>query len=367
MGDGGRKIGTATIFFKKMVAVPIFLLPLVCLCLACLGGVLYAYGYDGTGLSKNHQELASVAKLRVGRHANYVRLVFETTESNVQKANAGRSAGNSITVDFHSPVSFIIPQKGAPNTYVETGSEDNIKKKVYKIDKDLDITIDPQGCVISLTGLVDINVLRLSQPSRLVIDAYISGEPAASPAASSTFVIDAGHGGYEKGVQFEKIAEKDLSLSFAREIAKTLAGRGMNAILTRKGDQRISLIDRARLANSKSPCLLVSIHVSSRNEFVIYQSVKPLKAADTGSEDPAAMNVSESVAQEIERNIRGSFKTDVRIEKKELMLISYVRVPAVLIELPSPDKFNYDGRSRERIIEGILHAILHAVPGGLQA
>src|SRR5208337_1587833 len=132
-------------------------------------------------------------------------------------------------------------------------------------------------------NLDDINVTKLSLPSRLVIDAYVSQGPSGSvrnnvPEASLTvpdaseinvesFVIDAGHGGYDSGIHLGKTVEKDLALSIAKELAGALVGKGKKVTLTRKGDQMVSIKDRSRIINKKSPELLISIHVSSQNEF----------------------------------------------------------------------------------------------------
>src|SRR5208283_5028183 len=150
-----------------------------------------------------------------------------------------------------------------------------------------------------------------------------------------------------------------------------LAGKGKKVALTRKGDQMVSIKDRARIVNKKSPELLVSIHVSSKNEFVVYTAGKPyVKAAggnEMDSEKSAGRDRSDAVAQGIAQSARNSLKTDVKIEKMPLLLLSSIHVPAVLVELPSPDKFSYDVKSRVRMITVILLGIAHSSAGGTQA
>lgn len=329
---------------------------------------------------------ASTATLRVGKHTHYLRLVFETSESFVQKASVSLSGASAIKVDFQSPISFRVPGRDAPKTFVNM--EANVSKNAsYEIDKGLKITAGISSCIITVDNLDDINVTKLSLPSRLVIDAYINQGPSGSVEESSpeapltapdsseikveSFVIDAGHGGYESGVHFGKTVEKDLALSIAKELAGALAGKGKKVTLTRKGDQMLSLKDRIRIVNKKTPELLISVHVSSQNEFIVYTAIKPFVKADGGSETDseksAGRDRSDAIAQAIAQSARNSLKTNVKIEKMPLLLLSSVHVPAVLIELPSPDKFSYDAKSRGRMITVILLGIASSSAGGLQA
>ncbi len=325
-----------------------------------------------SGSSQSRRE--STATLRVGKHAHYVRLVFETPESYVQSASVILTGANLIKIDFQSPISFRVPRKGDPKTLVNIEASAN--GTAYEIDNGLKITVSASSCVISVDNLDDINVSKLSSPSRLVIDAYISQAPSGgvrkdavevpltAPDSADikveSFAIDAGHGGYESGVVFGKITEKDLALSISKELAGTLIKKGKKVVLTRKGDQVVSLRDRAGIVNKKSPELMLSIHISSKNEFVVYTGRESRVKAP--GEDR-----SEAVANAIVRSARSALKINVRLEKMPLALLAYVHVPAVLIELPSPERFSYDGKSRERMIAIILQGVADSSSGQVQA
>ncbi|MGD0283628.1 MAG: N-acetylmuramoyl-L-alanine amidase [Dissulfurispiraceae bacterium] len=353
-------------------------------------GTALTYAADNAGtFAGNQTARASTATLRVGKHASYLRLVFETPESYVEKASVSLSGANGIKVDFQSPISFMVPRKDAPKTFIRMET-DASKSVTYEIDKGLRITAALNSCVIVVDNLDDISVSKLFSPSRLVIDAYINQSlhatvekntvekntaeentaevPVTAPEASDikdeSFAIDAGHGGYETGVRFGKTVEKDLALSFAKEFSGALLKIGKKVTLTRKGDQIISLRDRARIVNKKSPDLLISIHVSSKDEFVVYSfclsCVKAAAGTGTNAEKTAGGNMSEVLARAIAQSARSALKITVRTEKMPLPLLSYVHVPSVLIELPSPDKFSYDAKTRERMIAIILQGIAYA-------
>lgn len=80
-------------------------------------------------------------------------------------------------------------------------------------------------------------------------------------------VIDPGHGGNDQGALFknarEEVAEKDLTLLLAREVAKKLKAMGNVAILTRNNDQDVPLTARTALANRLNADIFLSIHMNS--------------------------------------------------------------------------------------------------------
>ncbi len=340
---------------------------------------------NAPGQADNQSGKERTATLRVGKHAHYLRLVFETPENYVQQASVVLTGADTIKVDFRSPINIRVPQKGAPKTFAKIDPSKN--GTAYEIDNGLKITVNASDCVIYVDNLVDINVAKLSLPSRLVIDAYISRSPAdggkkdaveapvtdpdASEIKFESFAIDAGHGGYDSGIRFAKTTEKDLAFSISKELAGALVKKGKKVTLTRKGDQVVSLRDRARIVNRKSPDIMVSIHVSSKNEFVVYSVRGPYAKVTDGTgtvaEKPAGKDRSEALAQAIGRSAARALKINVRIEKMPLLLLSYVHAPAVLIELPSPEKFSYDGKSRERMIAIILQGIAYSSSGQVQA
>jgi N-acetylmuramoyl-L-alanine amidase len=115
-------------------------------------------------------------------------------------------------------------------------------------------------------------------PARLVLEFQgpppVAGKtappspPALAPAAEEgirTVVIDPGHGGGLVGAQGPGGAlEKDVTLSIARKLRSAVAnGLGLQAFLTRDGDQDVPLDDRAAFANNYKADLFVSIHANA--------------------------------------------------------------------------------------------------------
>ncbi|MCL4490968.1 MAG: N-acetylmuramoyl-L-alanine amidase [Nitrospirae bacterium] len=65
-------------------------------------------------------------------------------------------------------------------------------------------------------------------------------------------------------------------LSFAKELAAALDRNGCKAFLTRRSDSYLSIKDRIKRINRYTPDIAVSIPVSSRNEFALYNMPIPL-------------------------------------------------------------------------------------------
>lgn len=97
--------------------------------------------------------------------------------------------------------------------------------------------------------------------------------PATPPrprAARPVVVIDAGHGGPDRGMSAPvsgrtRIYEKDVTLAVAKRLRTALEARGIDVVLTRTTDTLIALRDRGRIANERNGALFLSIHVNAAN------------------------------------------------------------------------------------------------------
>ena len=87
---------------------------------------------------------------------------------------------------------------------------------------------------------------------------------AASPAFAVTVVIDAGHGGHDRGGSpGQRIAEKPYALDISRRLNSALRSRGFRTVMTRSGDYFVSLNQRCAISNSTSGAIFISIHLNS--------------------------------------------------------------------------------------------------------
>ena len=87
---------------------------------------------------------------------------------------------------------------------------------------------------------------------------------ASSAWALPTVVIDAGHGGHDRGgVPGDRYPEKIYTLDVAKRLEARLRAAGYRTVMTRRGDYFVSLGARCGIANSQRNAIFVSIHFNS--------------------------------------------------------------------------------------------------------
>ena len=99
-------------------------------------------------------------------------------------------------------------------------------------------------------------------------DALRVGTPCGATAllgsgtpVDGTVVLDAGHGGVEPGaVGPAGLSEKELNLAVTGHAKAALERAGVQVVLTRPGDYRVTLEARAKIVHAVKPRAFVSIH-----------------------------------------------------------------------------------------------------------
>lgn len=117
---------------------------------------------------------------------------------------------------------------------------------------------------------------------------------AADPPADrfDTVVIDAGHGGEDRGARGAGgLLEKDLVLDVARRLNGALRARGVRVVLTRDADRFVSLEERTSVANDAKGDLFVSIHANAARTRVPHGTetfFAALEPSDAAAQEVAA-------------------------------------------------------------------------------
>src|SRR5579863_3162852 len=156
-------------------------------------------------------------------------------------------------------------------------------------------------------------VAKGAQPARLEIDlkrcepavfhelvTEAGLAPAAPPPASPpvsdgasglpVIVLDPGHGGIDGGAYGPQgVVEKAIVFDFSRELAEKLGARHrFKIVMTRNGDDFVSLDDRVRIAEDAQASLFISIHADSLVEAVDVSGATVYTLADKASDAEAA-------------------------------------------------------------------------------
>lgn len=169
----------------------------------------------------------------------------------------------------------------------------------------------------------------------------------------STVVIDAGHGGSDRGGSpGQRIAEKPYTLDIARRLASALHSRGIRTVMTRSGDYFVGLDQRCAIANAQSNAIFVSIHLNSAprsdaNGIETYFY--------TGHSAPLASALHSAVVRAAGTQNRG-------VRRRAFFVVRHTRIPAVLCECgfltnPAEAARIQSGWHRQRIANAIASAI----------
>lgn len=88
-------------------------------------------------------------------------------------------------------------------------------------------------------------------------------DAAVFPLAVRRIVLDPGHGGANSGTRTPGgLEEKFLTLEIARRVRETLEDASYEVLMTRDGDESLTLEERATFANGNRADIFVSIHVN---------------------------------------------------------------------------------------------------------
>jgi N-acetylmuramoyl-L-alanine amidase len=144
----------------------------------------------------------------------------------------------------------------------------------------------------------------------------VTAPPAPPPPTVSRryfAIVDASHGGDDRGEALSStLAEKDVTIAFARRLRQELQSRGITTLVLRDSDTNLSLDDRAYLANNMNAAVYVAIHAASNGQGVrLYTALLPY-----ASEEDRGPFLSWTRAQQssvsMSRLVAGSMATELK-------------------------------------------------------
>jgi N-acetylmuramoyl-L-alanine amidase len=179
----------------------------------------------------------------------------------------------------------------------------DLKRKI-PIDDDLlldaragQYNVDTVRVVVDIKSFKTYKIFSLNNPFRIVLDMWgkearaVKKDPPPikltqkdKKVAGSTLtkqlalgvnriVIDAGHGGRDFGAPgyFKGVHEKEVVLKLATRLAKMIRKNlKCETILTRTGDQFLTLEERTAFANTKNADLFISLHTNAHKDRRAY-------------------------------------------------------------------------------------------------
>ena len=107
-------------------------------------------------------------------------------------------------------------------------------------------------------------------------------KPSSSAARRYFAIVDASHGGNDRGEALSStLAEKDVTVAFARRLRQELENRGISTLVLRDSDATVSVDDRAFYANTTHAAVYVALHAASNGQGVrLYTALLPYSGED---------------------------------------------------------------------------------------
>ena len=181
-------------------------------------------------------------------------------------------------------------------------------------------------------------------------------------------MIDPSHGGDDPGATLAPgVREKDVTLSFSRELKKELEERGIAVRMLRDSDISLALERRAELANEQHPAIYVAVHAGPEGKGLrIYAPLLPSRqAALTGKFLPwdSAQSPSIDRSRALAKAIAAEAKKhdfDTMTLETPLRPLTNITTPAIAVELASDGEPPHSPASQKR-----LNAMASAIASGL--
>ncbi len=188
------------------------------------------------------------------------------------------------------------------------------------------------------------------------------------PAISRPLVVvDAAHGGDERGAALtDKLAEKDVTLGFARLLRHELELRGFAVAMLRDADTTITLDQRANAANVAHAVIYICLHASSQGSGArVYSALLPVEGPSNGTfhawnaaqaqELPLSREVAAALAAQLQQK-----EFPVHVYSASLRPLNNVVSPAIAIELAPGENgiedlasANYQQRAASAIADAV--------------
>ncbi|MEO1351153.1 MAG: N-acetylmuramoyl-L-alanine amidase [Cyanobacteria bacterium J06635_15] len=201
-------------------------------------------------------------------------------------------------------------------------------------------------------------ILNSSEP----IPPVVERPTTPVPQTGVVVVIDPGHGGRDPGaIGIGGLQEKEINLAIAIRVQQILEENGVQAPITRTGDQTLDLDPRVQIANRANATLFVSIHSNAIS--LSRPEVNGLETYYYSTGASLARTIHNSILQRIDIRDRG-------VRQARFYVLRYTDMPSVLVETGfvtgSEDAARLrDPAHRNAMADAIAQGILNYVRGSL--
>src|SRR5438270_8885921 len=197
-------------------------------------------------------------------------------------------------------------------------------------------------------------VRRVTQTIFVLLCLWASAPPLeAQLTRFTTVVIDAGHGGYDRGgIPGQRIPEKVMTLDVSQRLKPLLEKAGYRVIMTRDSDVFVPLPTRVAIANSYPNAVFICVHFNSAT-----------RSGANGIETYFYSTESAPLASSIQGAVLGGAPSENRgVRRRGYYVLRRTTIPAVLIECgfltnPTEGQYAQSAAYRQKLAENIARGI----------
>lgn len=162
-----------------------------------------------------------------------------------------------------------------------------------------------------------------------ILAEIMSQETAKEVPSDPLIILDPGHGGEDEGCARAGIVEKDINLSIAKAAKEKLMQMGYDVMMTREGDETLSLEQRVRFANEKQASIYISIHQNACEE-----QTSDVQGIETYYSSSKGEDGSERLAKIMQKGITNNTDALNRetLAREDLYVIRETNMPSCLVE-----------------------------------
>ncbi|MXV53138.1 hypothetical protein GS399_19400 [Pedobacter sp. HMF7647] len=189
---------------------------------------------------------------------------------------------------------------------------------------------------------------------------YVQSGNKNNPAGLRVLVIDAGHGGKDDASKsITGIPEKDMNLKAALILKEEAAKRGIIVMLTRSGDEFLSLSDR--VAKQKGSNAFISLHHNTLSSTANTIQSADLSGLEVYFSESSKADRSKDLGASVLKSLKNLTGLPVKnsLINKDLYVLKEATVPSIVVELGNISNqadFNY--LSSEANLRKICNLIL---------
>src|SRR5215471_9290132 len=175
------------------------------------------------------------------------------------------------------------------------------------------------------------NPFRIGLPAAGLVMTFLAASSHGGKSSRSsggngsgmTVVIDAGHGGYDRGgIPGQRVSEKDMTLDVSQRLRNVLSASGYRVVMTRDSDVFVPLPTRVAIANSYRNAIFVCIHFNATQ-----------RRAAGGIETYFFSRDSLPLASAIHNYVvRGAPSSNRGVRRRGYYVLRKTSIPAVLVE-----------------------------------